>query len=52
MPKIIYEHIRKANILDKITDNAREIAKKCARQFLIFVLKSGKMVWYWDVAKW
>ena len=31
MPKIIYKHIRKANILDRITDSAREIAKKCAR---------------------
>ena len=30
MPKIIYKHIRKANILDRITDSAREIAKKCA----------------------
>ena len=31
MPKVLYENIRKANLLDQITRNAREIAKKCPR---------------------
>ena len=31
MPKILYGNIRKANVLKRITNNAREIAKKCPR---------------------
>lgn len=31
MPKVLYKNIRKANLLDQITRNAREIAKKCPR---------------------
>ena len=31
MPKVLYKNIRKANLLDQITENAREIAKKCPR---------------------
>lgn len=31
MPRILYGNIRKANVLKRITNNAREIAKKCPR---------------------